>query len=112
MFHVVGLAAICWAIWKARNKTCFEKKLIRDPSEIIFHSCSFLKIWAELLKGMDKDELMKGAQGLLSTVLDVLSSQQRQMPPSLLIPSSSVVISKVNADAGTSNSSDVDELAN
>jgi hypothetical protein len=26
--YVLGLAAICWAIWKARNNTCFNKKPI------------------------------------------------------------------------------------
>jgi len=28
-FHMVGLAAICWAIWRAHNNICFENKLIR-----------------------------------------------------------------------------------
>jgi hypothetical protein len=25
-YHVWGVAAICWAIWKSRNKACFEEK--------------------------------------------------------------------------------------
>lgn len=25
-FHMVGLAGICWAIWRARNNICFEQK--------------------------------------------------------------------------------------
>lgn len=25
-FHPCGVGAICWAIWKARNKACFQKK--------------------------------------------------------------------------------------
>jgi hypothetical protein len=24
--QIFGLAAICWVIWKLRNKACFEKK--------------------------------------------------------------------------------------
>lgn len=28
-FYMVGLAAVCWAIWKAMNSICFEKKRIR-----------------------------------------------------------------------------------
>jgi hypothetical protein len=26
-FHTLGIASICWAIWKARNKLCFELKI-------------------------------------------------------------------------------------
>lgn len=26
VFHVLGFAVVCWVIWKARNKACFEKK--------------------------------------------------------------------------------------
>jgi hypothetical protein len=25
-FHAMGIAAVCWAIWKMRNKICFERK--------------------------------------------------------------------------------------
>jgi hypothetical protein len=25
-FHTIGLAAVCWAIWRIRNNVCFEKK--------------------------------------------------------------------------------------
>jgi hypothetical protein len=35
--YMLGLAAVCWAIWKAHNKTCFEKKNpIKSPSEVLF----------------------------------------------------------------------------
>jgi hypothetical protein len=33
-FHVVGVASICWAIWKTRNRICFEKKKLKNPLEI------------------------------------------------------------------------------
>lgn len=28
--HTLRIAAICWAIWKARNKLCFEGKLVQS----------------------------------------------------------------------------------
>ena len=34
-FLYVGLAAICWAIWRMRNKIHFDKKVVRSPTEII-----------------------------------------------------------------------------
>jgi hypothetical protein len=31
----IGVAAIIWEFWKARNLACFEKKWLREPIDII-----------------------------------------------------------------------------
>jgi hypothetical protein len=49
--HMFGLAAICWSIWKARNMACFEKKLIKNPNEVIFSARLFMQFWAGPFKG-------------------------------------------------------------
>jgi hypothetical protein len=59
------------AIWKARNKTCFEDKLLSDPKDIIYHARVFRKYWADLLSGLSKEDLMRGVEGLLQTVAAV-----------------------------------------
>lgn len=41
--YTLGLTATCWAIWKTRNKACFEYKLIKHPAEIMYYVCSLLK---------------------------------------------------------------------
>jgi len=46
-FLYVGLAAICWAIWRMRNKIHFDKKVVRSPTEIICLEFSFMSFWAE-----------------------------------------------------------------
>lgn len=43
-----GIAAICWAIWKSRIKACFERKIIKNPLEIICHACELMDYWADL----------------------------------------------------------------
>jgi len=68
-FFMVGLAAICWAIWKARNAFCFEKKLTLLPTEIICSVSSFVTYWAGLHKEDDKKELEQGAEALMKTAL-------------------------------------------
>jgi len=68
-YHMIGLAAICWAIWTARNKCCFEKKLIRSPTEIVCSISSLLKHWAGLQADQGKEELEAGAEALLKTAL-------------------------------------------
>ncbi|RCV39865.1 hypothetical protein SETIT_9G004500v2 [Setaria italica] len=45
-FHMVGLLAICWALWNARNRVCFKGKMTRSPTEIICSASSFLTYWA------------------------------------------------------------------
>jgi hypothetical protein len=40
--HAVGLAAVCWAIWRSGNVVCFENKRIKSPTEIVCMICSFL----------------------------------------------------------------------
>jgi hypothetical protein len=63
-FHVLGVAALCWAIWKTRNKACFEGKLISSPMSLICYMCSFLRYWAGLQTGDDKELLLEGASCL------------------------------------------------
>ena len=56
-FHIIGLAAICWALWTTRNDSCFEKKAIRSPTEVVCSASSFIKYWAGLQTGQNKEEL-------------------------------------------------------
>lgn len=75
---MVGLAAICWALWKARNSICFDKKTIRSPTEIICSISSFLTYWAELQSQEDKEALEDGAEALKKMALH---SHPRQAAP-------------------------------
>jgi hypothetical protein len=63
-FHVVGIAALCWAIWKTRNKACFKGKLISSLVSLIYYMCSFHHYWAGLQTGNDKELLLEGASRL------------------------------------------------
>jgi mannosylglycoprotein endo-beta-mannosidase len=74
--HMVGLSAICWAVWKSRNAIHFEKKAIRSPTEIICLASSLLIYWA----GLQKDESTKqaleaGAEAMKETALHFHPSQ-------------------------------------
>jgi hypothetical protein len=62
--HIVGIAALCWAIWKTRNIACFEGKLISSPLGLICYMCAFLRYWAGLQNEKDKELLMEGASRL------------------------------------------------
>jgi hypothetical protein len=53
------VSAICWAIWKARNKMCFEQMLINSPNEIIYHAGALISSWAGLRKKNFKTSLKR-----------------------------------------------------
>jgi len=42
-FQMWGIGAICWAIWKSRNKVGFDGNKINNPVEIIGHACAFMR---------------------------------------------------------------------
>jgi hypothetical protein len=62
--HIVGIVALCWAVWKIRNKACFEGKLISSPMSLICYMCVFLRYWAGLQKEKEKKILLEGAERL------------------------------------------------
>jgi hypothetical protein len=63
-FHIVGITALCWAVWKIRNNACFEGKLISSPVGLICYMCAFLRYWAGLQGEKDKEMLLEGASRL------------------------------------------------
>ena len=67
--HAVGLAAVCWAIWRTRNAVCFDNKKIKSPTEIVCMICSFLTYWAGLLKEDLKNQVSLGAEAIKTAAL-------------------------------------------
>jgi len=58
-FHMVGLAAICWPLWKSRNVVCFDKK-----KELVCSASAFISFWAGLQKADNREQLETGAAAL------------------------------------------------
>jgi len=77
-FHTTGIAAICWVIWKARNKICFENKVILNPISIICHACALMSYWAGLYEGMDKEAREDGVTTMLRIATDLLNKRSRK----------------------------------
>ena len=80
-FYTVGLAAVTWGIWLARNKATFEKKLIKSPFEIVFSACSFLLYWAGLQPEEEAMRLRQGTEMIRSSMtrLMAMCENARQM---------------------------------
>jgi hypothetical protein len=41
--YMLCVAAICWATWKARNKTCFDKKYVNNLDEIVYSTSALMR---------------------------------------------------------------------
>lgn len=72
--HTFGLAVVCWAVWKARNKACFEKKMIKHPAEILCHACSFMSFWSGLYMPDFQTQLTEGVKVLLASACRILAT--------------------------------------
>lgn len=75
-FHVCGVAAIFWAIWKARNKACFDKVVIKSPLDIIYHACALMTYWAGLYGEMDREQLVEGINTMLKIAEKILKRKR------------------------------------
>jgi len=85
-FYAVGIAAVCWSIWKIRNKICFDGKKLHNPLEIVSHACALMKFWAGLQKEVDKEALIKGVETMFKIVVQLLSKKRRTVDQSNLLP--------------------------
>ena len=85
--HHFGFAAICWAVWKNRNKAVFERVLIKHPSEILIHACALMTYWAGLYNKEFQGKLLEGVKTLLACAHRALAHQNRAAPLRLSPPS-------------------------
>lgn len=76
-FHTLGIAAICWSIWKAQNKLCFEGKVVLNPLLIICHACALMTYWAGLYLAEDKETLEGGVNMMLEIAMKLLNKKAR-----------------------------------
>lgn len=83
--HALGIAAICWAIWKARNRACFEGDLIKNPVEILCHACAFTRFWAGLYAKDDKEILIKSVNAMLKITVELLTKPSKKTYAATLI---------------------------
>lgn len=59
------ISAICWAIWKGRNKACFEGEVIKNPIEILSHAGALMRFWIGLYAEVNREMLINGVNTML-----------------------------------------------
>jgi hypothetical protein len=87
--YMVGIAAICWAIWNTRNKITFDKYETRTPCEVMFLSFALLMCWAGMQKEQGKEKLQFGASRMMEKASGLLRLHNGNN--GMLVPYSGVV---------------------
>jgi len=77
MCDVWGVATICWAIWKGRNKACFNEVVIKNPIEILCHAGALMRFWTGLYAEVDKEMLINGVNTMLREATRLLLPKSR-----------------------------------
>jgi hypothetical protein len=54
----VGVAAVCWAIWKCRNDIVFKKMKFNLILQVIFRTAYWLRFWAQLQRKKQAKDIL------------------------------------------------------
>jgi hypothetical protein len=71
---LLGLAAVCWAIWLGRNNVVFQRSRPDSCLHVILRSASWIRSWSILSKEEDKKSLLIGSRRLEMTTLKVFNN--------------------------------------
>jgi hypothetical protein len=73
-----GLGAICWVIWKVRNKMAIERKVVKTPQEVLYSAIFFMQSWKILLSN-EEQEMVWGVTERFRWKLDrIIEAAQRK----------------------------------
>jgi RsiW-degrading membrane proteinase PrsW (M82 family) len=64
----VGVAAICWAIWKCRNDIIFKKSKFNSILHVIFRGAYWLRFWAQLQRKEQTKDILIAMSGKLEVI--------------------------------------------
>jgi hypothetical protein len=74
------LGAMCWSLWKVRNKMVIEKKLIASPQVVIYSAIPLMQQWRPLLAAKERGLIQivcKKVKRVVDKVARSKSSQPR-----------------------------------
>lgn len=71
---VVGISALCWAIWLSRNDICFKGKSSYSFLQVIFRGTYWARMWAKLSKEEEEDRLKRICNVVERTMLEIFNN--------------------------------------
>ena len=77
---MLGAVAIFWAVWKTRNRSCFQRIRPKDPTNVVIYMCNFLHVWANLQKEGLKSMLLRGADNITKVAREIFGQSHGWNP--------------------------------
>jgi hypothetical protein len=72
--HVLlGVAAVCWAIWLSRNDSVFQRSKPCSYLQVIFKSAFWIRSWSILTKEEERRCLLVGSRCLETAALEMFN---------------------------------------
>ncbi|WVZ54678.1 hypothetical protein U9M48_005442 [Paspalum notatum var. saurae] len=68
---LLGVAAICWAIWSWRNDVVFNERTFNSFAQVIYRGTFWIRCWSLLCKEEEKENLKMRCMHLESVVLEL-----------------------------------------
>ena len=70
----VGVAAVCWAIWRSRNDIVFNRTNFNSTIQVIFRGTYWLRFWTQL----QRNEQARNTLSSLSTKIEMVALEHAQ----------------------------------
>ena len=65
----MGVAAVCWAIWRCRNDLIFNKIKVNSVLQVIFRGTYWFRFWTQL----QREEHAKNTFSSLSRFIEIVA---------------------------------------
>jgi len=72
---IVGVAALCWAIWLSRNDVVFSKTTTNSFSQLIFRGTYWIRLWSQLSKEKEGRQMKEACHLLEVLMLEVFGKR-------------------------------------
>jgi hypothetical protein len=76
---LLGVVAVCWAIWLSRNDVVFQRSIPNLWLQVIFRGAFWIRSWSILTKEEKKSSLLLGSRSLEMTTLEIFSKFRLNM---------------------------------
>jgi alpha-amylase/alpha-mannosidase (GH57 family) len=68
---LVGIVALCWAVWISRNDLVFHKSQYKYILQVMFRATFWIRSWAILSKENERVILKEGCRKLETVALEI-----------------------------------------